>query len=250
MGESFGAYTLGKDEDVIRSISSANIACGFHASDPIVMERTVRLCRDHKVGAGAHPGYPDLMGFGRRHLEISPAELNNYVIYQVGALKGFLSLYDLPLQHVKLHGALYNDLVTKTELFLSLAHQVNKAFGPIVFLTLATKHGSLLKEQARQDGLSIALEAFPDRQYTDEGTLAPRSHVGAVLHDPEQIAERAVSMVLKNGCESINGCWLDIEVDTLCIHGDNPTSIAAAKIMVAAFAREGIDIKPLGDIIP
>jgi UPF0271 protein len=183
-------------------------------------------------------------------LDVSPAELNNYVIYQVGALKGFLSLYDLPLQHVKLHGALYNDLLTETEQFLSLAHQVNKAFGSIIFLTLATKNGSLLKEKARQEGLRVALEAFPDRQYTDEGHLAPRKHVGAVLDNPEQIAERAVAMVVNNGFESINGRWIDVEVDTLCIHGDNPTSIAAAKIMVDAFARNGIDIKPLGDIIP
>jgi 5-oxoprolinase (ATP-hydrolysing) subunit A len=250
MGESFGAYILGRDEEVIRSISSANIACGFHASDPMVMDRTVRLCRDHKVGVGAHPGYPDLLGFGRRLLDISSAELNHYVVYQVGALQGFLSLHGLPLQHIKLHGALYNDLVSKPDLFLQLVRQVSKAFGDPVFLTLATKQAFLLKEKARREGLRIALEAFPDRQYTDEGELVPRKQAGVVLKDPELIAERAVEMVLKKGVESISGRWIDMAVDTLCIHGDNLESIDAAKMIIDAFTREGIQIKPLGEIIP
>lgn len=250
MGESFGAYTLGRDEEAIHSISSANIACGFHASDPMVMDQTVRLCRDHHVGVGAHPGYPDLMGFGRRFLDISPAEMNNYVVYQVGALQGFLSLYGMPLQHIKLHGALYNDLVTKKDLFLQLVRQMSKAFGDPVFLTLATKQAFVLKETARREGLRIALEAFPDRQYTDEGELVTRKQTGVVLKDPEQIAERAVAMVVKKGIESISGRWIEMSIDTLCIHGDNPLSIDAARIMVEAFAREGIQIKPLGEIIP
>jgi len=250
MGESFGAYTLGRDEEAIHSISSANIACGFHASDPMVMDQTVRLCRDHHVGVGAHPSYPDLMGFGRRFLDISPAEMNNYVVYQVGALQGFLSLYGMPLQHIKLHGALYNDLVTKKDLFLQLVRQMSKAFGDPVFLTLATKQAFVLKETARREGLRIALEAFPDRQYTDEGELVTRKQTGVVLKDPEQIAERAVAMVVKKGIESISGRWIEMSIDTLCIHGDNPLSIDAARIMVEAFAREGIQIKPLGEIIP
>ena len=250
MGESFGAYTLGRDEEAIRSISSASIACGFHASDPMVMDRTVRLCRDHHIGVGAHPGYPDLMGFGRRLLDISPAELNNYVVYQVGALQGFLSMYGVSLQHIKLHGALYNDLVTKPDLFYQLVRQVSKAFGDPIFLTLATKQAALLKETFRREGLRIALEAFPDRQYTDEGELVPRKQTDVVLNDPELIAERALAMVVKNGFESINGRWIDVAVDTLCIHGDNPVSIDAARMMVDAFTREGIKIKPLGEIIP
>lgn len=250
MGESFGVYALGRDKEAIRSISSANIACGFHASDPMVMDLTVRLCRDHHIGAGAHPGYPDLMGFGRRLMDISPAEMNNYVVYQVGALQGFLSLYGMPLQHIKLHGALYNDLVTKPDLFLQLVRHVSKAFGDPIFLTLATKRAILLKETARREGLRIALEAFPDREYTDEGELVPRKQAGVVLNDPEQIARRAVAMVVKKGVESINGRWIDMHVDTLCIHGDNPISIDAASMMVKAFAQEGFQIKPLGEIIP
>jgi len=238
MGESFGAYIMGRDEEAIRYISSASIACGFHASDPMVMDRTVRLCRDHNVGVG------------RRLMEISPAELKNYVVYQVGALQGFLSIYGMPLQHIKLHGALYNDLVTKSDLFFGLVRQVSKAFGDPVFLTLATKQAALLAKAARREGLRIALEAFPDRQYTDEGELVPRSQSGVVLNDPEQIAKRAVAMILKKGFESIHGRWIDVAVDTLCIHGDNPISVEAARMMVEAFTREGFQIKPLGEIIP
>jgi len=250
MGESFGAYSLGRDVDVIQCISSANIACGFHASDPMVMDRTVRLCQEHHVGAGAHPGYPDLLGFGRRFMDISPVEMNNYVVYQAGALQGFLQKYGIPLQHIKLHGALYNNLVNKPDLFLQFVRQVSKIFGNPVFLTLATGKTILLKEKACREGLRIALEAFPDRQYTDEGELVPRTHSGSVLNDPEQIAKRAVEMVVKNGVVSINGRWLDMDIDTLCIHGDNLQSIEAAKMIVDAFKREGIQIKPLGEIIP
>jgi 5-oxoprolinase (ATP-hydrolysing) subunit A len=250
MGESFGAYTMGRDEEAIHSISSANIACGFHASDPTVMDRTVRLCRDHQVGVGAHPGYPDRMGFGRRAMDVSPAELNHYVVYQVGALQGFLSLYGLPLQHIKPHGALYSDLVAKPDLFFQLIRQVSKAFGDPVFLTLATKQTVALKETARREGLRIALEAFPDRQYTDEGDLVSRKQAGAVLKEPERIVERAMSMVLKKGVMSVGGRWIDLAADTLCIHGDNPESIDAAGMMADALTREGVQIKPLGDIIP
>jgi len=250
MGESFGAYTIGRDEEVIHSITSGNLACGFHAADPMVMDRTVRLCRDNHVGVGAHPGYPDLAGFGRRSMDISPAEMINYVVYQAGALRGFLSLYGMPLQHIKVHGALYNKLAAEPELFLQLVRQVSGAFGNPVFLTLATGRAALLKKKARCEGLRIALEAYPDRHYTDEGELAPRKQAGVVLNDPKQIARRAVAMVQKKGIESINGRWIDMSIDTLCIHGDNPLSITAAKIMVEAFAKEGIQIKPLGEIIP
>ncbi len=250
MGESFGAYTMGRDDEAVLSISSASIACGFHASDPMVMDRTVRLCRDHHVGVGAHPGYPDLLGFGRRFLNISEAELQQYVVYQVGALQGFLSMYGMSLQHIKLHGALYNDLVGKPDLFYGLVQRLSKAFGNPVFLTLATKQAALLKEKASLEGLRIALEVFPDRQYNDEGELIPREQTGVVLNNPELIARRAVAMVLKKGFESINGRWIDVDVDTLCIHGDNPGSIAAARMIVDALTREGIKIKPLGEIIP
>lgn len=249
MGESFGVYTIGRDEEVVRHITSANIACGFHASDPMTMDRTVRLCREHHVMAGAHPGYPDRIGFGRRFMDISPEQLTHDVIYQVGALKGFLSLYGMPLQHVKLHGALYNDLVNKADLALQIVRTVGKTFDNPIFLTLATTKATSLKKKGKKEGLRIALEAFPDRMYTDAGELLSREQAGAVLKDPDLIAQRAVKMIKERGIESIHGRWLDLDIDTLCIHGDNPESIEAAKKIVAACAKEKFQIRPLGEFI-
>ena len=249
MGESFGVYTIGRDEEVVRHITSANIACGFHASDPMTMDRTVRLCREHHVMAGAHPGHPDRIGFGRRFMDISPEQLTHDVIYQVGALKGFLSLYGMPLQHVKLHGALYNDLVNKADLALQIVRTVGKTFDNPIFLTLATTKATALKKKGKKEGLRIALEAFPDRMYTDAGDLLSREQAGAVLKDPDLIAQRAVKMIKEKGIESIHGRWLDLDIDTLCIHGDNPESIEAAKKIVAACAKEKFQIRPLGEFI-
>lgn len=249
MGESFGVYTIGRDEEVVRHITSANIACGFHASDPMTMDRTVRLCREHHVMAGAHPGYPDRIGFGRRFMDISPEQLTHDVIYQIGALKGFLSLYGMPLQHVKLHGALYNDLVNKADLALQIVRTVGKTFDNPIFLTLATTKATSLKKKGKKEGLRIALEAFPDRMYTDAGDLLSREQAGAVLKDPDLIAQRAVKMIKEKGIESIHGRWLDLDIDTLCIHGDNPESIEAAKKIVAACAKEKFQIRPLGEFI-
>ena len=246
MGESFGDYKIGNDADVIEHITSANIACGFHASDPNIMEKTVRLCKTHGVMIGAHPGYPDLMGFGRRFMDVSEPELINYVIYQVGALKGFLSLNEIPLQHIKLHGALYNYMVNQEHIFTNIIDTCIKAFGNVIFLTLGTKRTSALKKSCLKQGIRIALEAFPDRMYTDDGELLPRKFKEAVLHDDELIAERAVQMAKERGIESINGKWIEMDIDTLCIHGDNKESIEAARKIKTYLMREGVEIKPLG----
>jgi len=246
MGESFGDYKIGNDADVIEHITSANIACGFHASDPNIMEKTVRLCKTHGVMIGAHPGYPDLMGFGRRFMDVSEPELINYVIYQVGALKGFLSLDEVPLQHIKLHGALYNYMVNQEHIFTNIIDTCIKAFGNVIFLTLGTKRTSALKTSCLKQGIKIALEAFPDRMYTDDGELLPRKFKEAVLHDDELIAERAVQMAKERGIESINGKWIEMDIDTLCIHGDNKESIEAARKIKTYLMREGVEIKPLG----
>ncbi|HQM75597.1 MAG TPA: 5-oxoprolinase subunit PxpA [Syntrophorhabdaceae bacterium] len=246
MGESFGDYKIGNDADVIEHITSANIACGFHASDPNIMEKTVRLCKTHGVMIGAHPGYPDLMGFGRRFMDVSEPELINYVIYQVGALKGFLSLNEIPLQHIKLHGALYNYMVNQEHIFSNIIDTCIKAFGNVIFLTLGTKRTSALKKSCLKQGIRIALEAFPDRMYTDDGELLPRRFKEAVLHDNELIAVRAVRMAKERGIESINGKWIEMDIDTLCIHGDNKESIEAARKIKTYLIREGVEIKPLG----
>ncbi len=246
IGESFGAYKIGKDEHVVPYISSANIACGFHASDPVVMDRTVKLCKEYGVMVGAHPGYPDLLGFGRRFMELSEEELVCYVIYQVGALKGFLDLHGLRLQHVKLHGALYNYVADREDLILKIAEPVKKAFGEVYFFILGTKKGREVKKMLAPMGIRLALEAFPDRMYTEEGGLMPRRFKEAVIHDPDLIAERAVRMVKEGGIESVNGMWIEMDIDTLCIHGDNEESILAARKIKEAMEREGIEIRPIG----
>jgi len=245
MGESFGDYKIGNDEKVIPFITSANIACGFHASDPNVMDKTVRLCKEYNVMAGAHPGYPDLMGFGRRFMDVAEGELINYIIYQVGALKGFTDLQGIQLQHVKLHGALYNFMVNKEELFLKIMEAVTGAFGDIIFLTLGTGKTKTFKKTCREKGIKLALEAFPDRNYTDEGELLPRKYKDAVLHDQDMIAQRAVQMVKDKGIRSVNDRWIEMDIDTLCIHGDNEESIEAAKKIKDNIIKEGIEVKPL-----
>ncbi|MCX7966773.1 MAG: 5-oxoprolinase subunit PxpA [Syntrophorhabdaceae bacterium] len=245
MGESFGDYKIGNDDEVVKYITSANIACGFHASDPNVMEKTVKLCIENNVMIGAHPGYPDLMGFGRRYMDVGEKDIINYIIYQIGALRGFVELYGKSLQHLKLHGALYNYMVNNEDLFLNIIEAVQKAFGNIIFLTLGTVKTVEFKKACAKKCIKIALEAFPDRNYTDEGELLPRKYKDAVLHDNDLIAKRAVQMVKEQGIYSVNGKWIDMDVDTLCIHGDNKESIEAAKKIKIALMDEGIDVKPL-----
>lgn len=250
IGESFGAYSIGNDPEIISSITSANIACGFHASDPDVMEKTVRLCKENSVMVGAHPGYPDLAGFGRRFMDMGENEMINSIIYQVGALKGFADYHRVPLQHMKLHGALYNFMITREGLFLSVIDSVRQAFGNMIFLTLGTARTNELKKRAAQAGIRLALEAFPDRAYTDNGDLMPRRYKGAVLKDPEVIAQRALTMINNGGVESENGTWIAMDIDTLCIHGDNGESIRAARQIREAAASQGIDIRPLSSFLP
>jgi len=249
MGESFGVYCLGNDAEAVRHVTSANIACGFHASDPNWMESTVRLCADHGVMVGAHPGYPDILGFGRRFMEVSPRDLANYVLYQVGALKAFLDFFGLPLQHIKLHGALYNFMVRNEEGFLDLAQALEKAFPHVIFVTLGAHGGRRLKEKAHALGLRVALEAFPDRGYTDEGELLSRDREGALLKDPEAIARRAVEMARKKGVESAQGRWVEMGLDTLCLHGDSPESVIAARQIRALMDAEGIAVEPLSRLV-
>jgi UPF0271 protein len=199
--------------------------------------------------AGAHPGYPDLLGFGRRSLECTEEELIDYVLYQVGALKGFLDYFQMTLQHVKLHGALYTSLVHEERPFLQMARAVNKAFGDLIFLTLSTPKTTELKRVAKKEGIRIALEAFPDRMYTDDGALVSRKQEGAVLKDRQEIAQRAVTMVKERGIEGQKGRWVPMEIDTLCLHGDNLESVAAAEEIHEWARREEIALRPLASFL-
>lgn len=249
MGESFGPYRMGRDEEVIKHITSANIACGFHASDPTVMAKTVLLCRNHGVATGAHPGYPDRVGFGRRHMDIDGEELFNDVIYQVGALKAFLDRYGLVLQHVKLHGALYNCLVGREDLLMAMARILKETFGNPIFLTLATGRTAVLKERCRQEGIRLALEAFPDRLYTAEGELLSRKVAGAVIKDPDLIVRRALVMAHEGVVETGEGTKIPLPIDTLCLHGDNEESIRAAEMIKRNLTQGGVRVTPMGEYL-
>ncbi len=239
-GESFGRWRLGHDEELFPLLSSVNLATGFHAGDPRVMWRSVRLAKQHGVAVGAHPGFPDLVGFGRRDLATSPEETYTDVLYQIGALSAFLRLEGLPLHHVKPHGALYPRMLRDLELAKAVARAV-KDYDPEVPLVLLPN--TPMEEAARAVGIRYVREAFPDRAYLSDGRLAPRSLDGAVVRDPKRAAERAVAMVLEGEIEALDGGRVRVPAETLCIHGDNPEAVAIARAVREALAYHGVEIR-------
>ena len=246
LGESFGAYTIGMDEKVIPLISSCNIACGFHASDPAVMRKTVLLAKEAGIGIGAHPGYPDLLGFGRREMKISPDEAGAYITYQLGALYAFARSAGVRIQHVKPHGALYNMAGKDYALALAIARAV-QAFDPeLILLGLA---GSESVKAARDIGLPAASEVFADRAYMPDGSLMPRSREGAVIHDEEEAIRRVVRMVKEHKVTACDGSDIDIIPDSICVHGDNEKALTFVTQIRAALEAEGVGIAPLAEIV-
>lgn len=246
LGESFGAYTIGMDSEVLKYISSANVACGFHAGDPMVMEKTVALAKANNVAVGAHPGYPDLMGFGRRNMTISPAEAKAYIKYQLGAILAFTKAQGLTLQHCKPHGAFYNNAAVNDELATAICEGVYEVDPDIILLGLA---GSRHLEAAKKVGLRYASEVFADRAYMDDGTLVPRKLPGAVIHDTDAAIARVIRMV-KEGCvESITGKIIPIKADSICVHGDNPKAIEFVNTIRTSLQAEGVEIAPINNII-
>lgn len=246
MGESFGSYTIGNDEKIIGAITSANIACGFHAGDPLVMDKTVRLAKENKVGIGAHPGFPDLMGFGRRKLQTFPGEITGYMIYQIGALTAFAGAHGTKLQHVKPHGALYNMAAVDDRVAGEVVAAVRAADRDLI---LVTQPGSVLAELAGKAGLRVAREAFADRAYQENGRLASRSLPGAVIHDPRVVRERVVRMVRDGSLISIDGKTITLEVDTICVHGDTPGAAELAADIRKELERAGIEVKPMMEFV-
>ncbi|NLI82183.1 MAG: LamB/YcsF family protein [Deltaproteobacteria bacterium] len=249
MGESFGIYKMGRDEDILPWITSANVACGFHAGDPMVMDRTVALAAANGVEVGAHPGFPDLMGFGRRTMECSPEEIRNYVIYQVGAAQGFCRAYGVKLQHVKVHGSLYNLSVRDESIFRVIAEAVAALEPSLLLVTLAGKHAEWMIQVAGEIGIPIALEGFPDRAYAGDGTLISRRLPGAVIEDPEKVAQRAVQMVSQGSVTAVEGTVVPLSVDTLCIHGDNPRAVTLAESIRKALDAQGVEVLPMSRMI-
>lgn len=246
LGESFGNYKIGCDEEIIKLISSANIACGFHASDPLVMDNTVKLAKEAGVSVGAHPGLPDLIGFGRRNMNISPKEAKAIVQYQIGALNSFCMSRNIKMKHVKLHGALYNMAAKDLNLALAICKGIYEVDSDLIFLALC---GSKMIEAAENIGLKCASEVFADRTYKDDGTLLERTREGAVINDEEIVIKRVVRMIKENTVETINGVDIPIKADSICVHGDGIKALEFVKKINLAFKKEDIEIRSLTRIV-
>jgi UPF0271 protein len=244
MGESFGTYRLGLDEEVIKYISSANIACGFHAGDPTWMRRTVRLAEDHGVAIGAHPSYPDLVGFGRRNIDATPEEVKDDLVYQIGALQAFTE--SKRLQHVKPHGAMYNRAVEDEQLAGAICEAVLEVDPGMVLVALA---GSRWVSIAREMGLRVAPEIFADRALNPDGSLVSRALPGAVLHDVDEVAERSVRMVVEGKARAITGEEIDVQATSLCIHGDTPGAVEMAAAVRKGLEAEGISVVSMDELV-
>ena len=246
MGESFGAYKLGMDDAVIQFISSANIACAWHAGDPSVMNHTVAIAVENGVGVGAHPGYPDLLGFGRRNLDCTMEELRNYVIYQIGALQAFCNAHGIKMQHVKPHGALYLTAVENEDVARVVAEAIVSVNPDLLYVALAGAKGELMTRIGQEVGLGVVYEAFPDRAYSPEGTLVSRRQPGAVIKEPQAVAQRALRMVKEGVVIAVEGSTIPLEAQTLCVHGDNPKAVDLVRSIRETLEADGVAVTPMG----
>lgn len=246
MGESFGPYSLGNDAALIPLVTSANVACGFHAGDPRVMEATVRQAAFHGTAVGAHPGFRDLEGFGRRPLPTPPGEIETHVLYQIGALSAFCQRQGVALQHVKVHGALYTEAAKNPKIARAIVEATASLQARLI---LVVPPGSALEAAGAEAGLPLAREGFIDRAYRPDGSLVPREEPGALLDHPDRAAERAVRMVKEKRVQSEDGIWVDLPADTLCVHGDNPRAEDILKAVRALFESEGIQAAPMAEIL-
>lgn len=243
VGESFGAYSIGHDAGLMRSITSASIAAGFHGGDPSVLRATIRLAGTSGVAIGAHPGFPDLAGFGRRELRVSPREAEDFVLYQIAAVAGVAAAEGLRLQHVKPHGALYNVAARDKELAGAIARAV-AAFDRT--LVLFGPPSSELLTAGRHAGLAVAPEGFADRAYAADGSLAPRQTPGSVITDPEVVLSRALGMIRNQTVVATDGTAIRMAIETICVHSDTPGSSELAARLRARLEAEGVDVKAVG----
>jgi 5-oxoprolinase (ATP-hydrolysing) subunit A len=246
IGESFGVWTLGDDARVLDCVTSANVACGFHAGDPHVMLQTVHAARERGVAIGAHPGYPDLVGFGRRSMTCSAEEVYAFCLYQIGALAAICRAEGVPLCHVKPHGALYNQSCSDGQLARAIALAVHGAAPDLILLGLAgTEH----EAAARDIGVRFAAEAFADRAYQPDGSLVPRSRTGSILHDPAMIAARVIQMVSEGTVEADGGGTIPLRVDSICVHGDNPAACQVVAAVRSALDKTGTRVRSLREVL-
>lgn len=246
LGESFGAYTMGMDNDVLKYVTSSNIACGWHAGDPLIMDKTVKEALKNGVAIGAHPGYPDLMAFGRRNIDITPAEARTYMLYQVGALSAFAAANGTKLQHIKLHGAFYNTACVKPELADAIVDAIVEFDKDIILLALS---GSYILKRGEEKGLRVAHEIFADRAYNVDGTLVNRKLPGAMVHDKDEAIKRIRRMVTEGKVTAIDGTDIDIKVDSICVHGDNPEAVNFVKFIRESLEADGIEVKNINSFI-
>jgi len=243
VGESFGAYTIGHDPGLMTSITSANIAAGFHGGDPSVLRETIRLAKAHGVAVGAHPGFPDLVGFGRRELNVTAREAEDLVLYQVAAVSGVAWAEGVTVQHVKPHGALFNMAVRNPELAAAIARAVAAINRRLILFGLP---GSEILNAGRAAGLRVAAEVFADRAYEPDGSLASRRKPGAVIHDPDAVVARAVRMATDRTVVAIDGSVVALDADTMCVHGDTPGSDDLAAKIRAGLEAAGVTVKAIG----
>ena len=249
VGESFGRYQLGMDTEVIPLITSANIACGYHAGDPAVMRTTVELAAQNNVALGAHPGLPDLIGFGRRRLDASLEEIKDYTTYQVGALQGFAAAKGLKLQHVKPHGALYNMAVANPKIWEAVAEACASIDSSLILFALAGPGHKALNAIGKRVGIRIAYEFFADRAYNDDGSLVSRNQPDAIIKGHWEAAERVLKMVRDGSVVSINGRETTISAQTICVHGDNPSALALVKKIRETLKAAGVTVAPVGSFL-
>jgi len=241
LGESYGSFSIGCDEEVLKYISSANIACGWHGGDPVVIEKTVKLAKANNVAIGAHPSYPDLMGFGRRKMILSPDELRAYTKYQVGAFWAFAKSNDLQIAHVKPHGAMYNDAAANYNIARMIAEAVFEIDPNIALMALAN---SQMIEAANDVGLRTISEVFADRAYEDDGSLMPRNKPGALIHDENICTQRILQMLKEGSVSSASGKLVKVKADSICVHGDNPSALLFVKKITETLKLEGVKITP------
>ena len=242
LGEAFGNYSFGGDKDIIPLITSANIACGFHAGDENVMNETIQLAKENNVGIGAHPGLPDLQGFGRRKMDIKPKEIYNLVLYQIGALNGFCKIHGTRINHVKPHGALYNMGAKNKEIAQAIAQAVYDFDKSLVLVGLSN---TLLISEAEALGLRTASEVFADRRYEDDGQLVSRQESDATITNTDEALQQVLKMVTENKVVSKNGKEIDLQADTICVHGDGAHALDFVTQIRKKLTKEGIDIQSL-----
>jgi len=245
IGESFGLYQMGQDEEILAFITSANIACGFHAGDPIVMNNTVRLATEKGIAIGAHPGLPDLVGFGRRFIDVTPEEVYTMVVYQISSLQGFAHIHGNKLHHVKPHGALYNIAVKDVQTAEAIAHAVRDCDPSLVLFGLA---GSELIHAGKKSGLRVAEEVFADRTYQPDGTLTPRSDPNAIIKDPMKAMESVLTMLTEGFVRAVDGTTIPIKADTICVHGDEIQALLFVKELRALFLEHHISVKAVNNL--